>query len=208
MGKTTMLVALAMINAAILAMPTTASALVPLHLNPTPVGTQTIDGSGEVLLSSANGNTFTCDSVHGSSTLNTGGTTGTMTLTYTNCRVPLFGTKCNVTTTALPFHLVTLAGEKPGVLVTTNNGHFANFSCLSFLFEVKGTGMIGTIESGCGYTSESVKIVFNRLSSGVQEHSKVSGTETSYTLKSGSWTFALDMTLTLTFPEQTELQCT
>ena len=207
MSKKILLLALAAVSAVMLALPAMASALVPLHLSPTPVGAQTIHGSTAVL-STTSGLTFECDSVNGSATLDKGGTTGTMTLTYNSCTNSLFGLKCNVTTTSLSLDLVTLPNNKPGVLLTTTNGHFAQFPCIFFL-EVSGNGVIGTITlPQCGETRKEMTIDFNATAHGVQEHTKVTGTETVYTLKSGSATVAQDMNLQLTLSNQTKLECT
>jgi hypothetical protein len=220
MNKKIMLLALAAVSAGVLALPAMASALTPLHLNPTPSGTKTIDnGTFAPTLSTSGGTTVVCDSVTGSATFNAGGTTGTMSLKFgPNCRVGFIGcnstgeTGGNIATTALPFDLVTLPGESPGVLVTPNAGgtgnHFATFSCFGVQTVVSGNGVIGTIENQCGETSQEAKINFNALEHGVQEHTTVEGTETEYDLKKGAETAAQDATGTVTFKENIKLECT
>lgn len=205
MNRKIMLVGLAVVSAAVLALPATASALVPLHLNPTPAGVQTIDDTGpNPILSLANGSTYGCETFHGSATFNEGGATGSMSLTLGKCS----GATCNPTTTTLPFHLVTLPGEQPGVLITTNNGHFSPFLC-SGLFSITGNGLIGTIISPeCGQVSNEVTLDFNATAHGVQEHTTVADTNTLYTLKAMGASFALDARGTLTLSEETELECT
>lgn len=207
MNKKIMLLALAAVSAAVLALPATASALVPLHLNPTPEGPQQIDGNGIVVFSTTGGSTQSCQGFAGSATFDEGGTTGSMSLTFSKCTI--LGSTCDVATTTLPFHLITLPGEHPGILITANNGHFANFSCFFFPLEVTGNGWIGTITfPECGQTGNEATIAFNTTAHGVQEHTTVTDTETVYALKRGSESFGLDAHGTLTLSEETELECT
>lgn len=222
MNKKIMLLALA-VSAAVLALPAMASASIPLHLNPTPTGVKTIDSNPLVKpkLSTTGGTTVECDSFKGEATFETGGTTGNMNLTFgPNCKVVGLGVSCtsagettgNIATTSLPFHLVTLANLKPGVLVTPNAGgagnHFATFTCFGIKTEVTGNGVIGTIENSCGETSEEAKIDFKATAHGQQEHKTVAGTETEYDLKKGAETAAQEATGIVTFKEKIELVCT
>lgn len=220
MNKKIMLLALAAVSATLFALPAMASALEPLHLSPTPSGVKTVDDTGEdPKLSTVGGTTITCDSFSGTATFNEGGTTGSLHLKFgPNCRT--FGIPCNsagltggnITTTTLPFHLVTLANSKPGVLVTPNNSptneHFATFSCFGVQSVVKGNGVIGTIEQECGTLSNKADINFNAPEHGVQEHKTVAGTETEYDLRKGEETAAQDATGTVTFNENIKLECT
>lgn len=223
MKKKTMLLALAAVSAAMLALPAMASALEPLHLNPTPKGAKEIHG-GVGVLSTTGGTTITCNTVGGSATFNAGGTTGTMELTFTgDCRESIFNTTCRstgqvngtITTTELPFDLVTLNGTEegvtpPGVLVTPNaSGAFAHVICAGGLvtFTVDGNGVIGTIEQKCDETSERADIDFNATKHGQQEHKTVKGTETEYDLTKDGETAAQDATGTVTFKENIKLEC-
>jgi hypothetical protein len=112
-------------------------------------------------------------------------------------------------TTELAFHLVTLAGSKPGVLVTSNAGHFATFECAGGLVttKVEGNGVVGTIENECGSTSESTTIKFVGAN-GVQEHTKVAGTETVYQMTTGGNNAAQNATGTVSMKEKIKLECT
>jgi hypothetical protein len=222
MNKKIMLLALAAVSAAMLALPAMASALTPLHLNPTPVGAKAIDDIGaNPTLSTTGGTTVECGTFNGSATFNAGGTTGSMQLTFTeDCHLVGGGT-CNsgsntngtITTTTLPFDLATLANNKPGVLVTSNSGHFATFVCTLFGFpvttKVEGNGVIGTITApACGAKSTSATIDFNATAHGVQEHTTVAGTATVYRLKKGEENAAQDATGKLTLGSETLLECT
>lgn len=207
MNKKILLLTLTILGATVLALPGTASALEPLHLSPMPGGPRQFDDMGVAVVSGSTGHTFACQEFEGNVEFNAGGTTGSISLNF-NCINSLFGTKCSLTTTTLPFHLVTLAGGSPGILVTTSNGHFGSFTCL-FMGELKGTGLIGTITSpGCGGTSSQGTIKFERVAHGVQKHTKVLGTETVYTVKRGTETIALEATGTLTLSSNTTLVCT
>jgi hypothetical protein len=209
---------LALAGAAMLAFPAVASAEdTPLHLNPTPAGAKAISG-GVAELSATNGDTVTCNSVSGSATFESGGTTGHMNLTFTgDCRENTFMSTCtnetpnreSIMTTELAFHLVTLAGSKPGVLVTANAGHFATFECAGGLIttKIEGNGVVGTIQNECGSTSETMTIKFVGAK-GVQEHTKVFGTETVYQMISGGNNVAENATGTVNMHEKIKLECT
>lgn len=223
MNKKIMLLALAAVSAAVLAVPSMASALTPLHLNPTPeVKTEGVHG-GTSVLSTTSGLSVTCDTVttKGSSvTFNAGGTTGTMQLLFGgDCRSAGFTctssgqTSGEITTTVLPFDLATVGttspGE-PGVLVTpAAEEHFASFSCVGLNFVVKGNGVIGTFEElSCGGETATAKINFATSGAGVQADKKLVGTSTEYTLKSGSANAAMSATGEVTLKEKSKLECT
>lgn len=228
-----MLLGLAAVSAAVLALPSVASAeLTSLHLSPTPKGAQPVDSNGIARLSTTNGTTVSCAGFSGSATFEGNGTTGTLSLTFGgDCTGP-FGSTCtnegaadSIVTTTLPFHLVTLPPAKagdpnvPGVLVTPGaNEHFATFTCTVLGFpvvtEVKGNGVIGTITApSCGGVDDEATLKFEATSHGVQKHTKVADTETVYTLKKGSETAAQEAHGTLTLKENgnpfnSELVCT
>jgi hypothetical protein len=226
MSKKLMLFALAAVSAALFAMPALASAEdIPLHLNPTPAGAQAIDDVGaNPTLSTTGGSTIECNTFSGSATFEAGGTTGSMDLDFSgSCHDVSTGASCNspgaaagtIATTTLPFHLVTLANNKPGVLVTPNSttNTFAHIECaFGFVkFTVNGNGVIGTITSpGCGTPSTSATIDFNATAHGVQEHTTVAGTTTEYTLVRSDigQTAALDETGKLTLTGESKLECT
>lgn len=228
MSKKLMLLALAAVSAALFAMPALASAAQePLHLNPTPSGSQAIDNVtvGTPTLSTSGGTKVECSSFSGSATFEAGGTTGHINMTFSGDCHSNLGTTCNsgtntngtIVTPELPFHLLTLPNNKPGVLVTpvVVNGvsTFAEFTCQTLLgpvtITVEGNGLVGTItEPACGATSNMATIDFNATGNGVQEHTTVAGDATVYRLKKGTENAAQDATGTLTLTSQSKLECT
>ena len=218
MNKKIMLLALAAVSAVMLAVPAFASALIPLHLSSTPVGAKTLDDVGaNPTLSTTGGTTVECGTFKGTATFETS-TTGTIELTFTEgCKEKTFGSSCassgepagSIATTKLQFHLVTLANNVPGVLITPNAGHFASFTCGIIPITVGGTGVIGKITSpGCNQSSTEATIDFNATAHGVQEFNKVAGTETIYQLKKGEENAAQDATGKLTLGTAQTLTCT
>ena len=71
--------------------------------------------------------------------------------------------------------------QTPGVLITSNEGHFASFKCsFAGAVEVRGNGIVGTItEPEEGVASNTAHISFSETSakSGVQTHQTVVGGE-------------------------------
>lgn len=133
-----------------------------------------------------------CETVEGTGEF-TNESTGTIELTFHDCDA--FGglVKCTTsgqssgtitTTKELPFHIETIEGVGPVVLITPNNGHFASFKC-SFLASivVSGSGVIGEItEPGFNEASETATLSFEQ-SEGVQKYTTVKGSETEYGLE-------------------------
>lgn len=171
---------------AMLALPALASAT-PAHLSPVPEGNFALHGGAMELTRKAGGG-YTATTLSGAGSFETT-TTGTLTLT-------IHGTKngaslCTsagqptgtVTTTELPFHLVMLGTNQPGILITPgSNEHF--FSCGSS-FEWGGNGLLGTIvQPECGEESGTMVLRFPG-SAGTQQH--LIYTEGEYTLKSRMW---------------------
>ena len=231
MNKKIMLLALGAVSAVVLALPAMASALIPLHINPMAQGTvvpvTTPAGAPKPFLSSLNTSNnstsrITCDSVTGTATFNAGGTTGTLNLTFgPNCNANPPGVACrstspnetagNIATTGLPFHLVTLPGKAPGVLVTpSGDGSFAHIICSILAFTVTGNGVIGRIENPeCGKSSTTADVVFEQSAEGIQKHTTVEGTPDHWSLKKGTEHAAQNATARLTFPAPArELVCT
>jgi len=192
MSKKIMLLALAVASMAAFALPSMAMAEdIPLHLVPKPEGAKSITG-GAAELSTVGGTVVTSKKTDGTATFETS-TTGTIELTFTESSS--FGFPCTsagqssgtVTTATQPFHLVTLPGKVPGILITPPaNGVFAEFTCAGFLTAVvKGNGIIGTITApACGASSTTSTSKFEKSATGVQKHKKVEGTETEYHLTS------------------------
>jgi len=227
MNKKIILLALAAVSAAAFVLPATAMAVeedVPLHVVPKPVAATPVGSTLLTTWSAASGITFECKKgVTGSATWESS-TTGQINLTFNEC---FFGTfKCegtspveaapNIKTTELPFHLVTAEhptthAKVPAVLITPGaGGHFATFKCGSFPFKVTGTGIIGRIESpACGNSSKTMNIVFEITKHGEQTYRTVVGTPaTEYDLLVNNETAALTGTTTITFAQETKLECT
>jgi len=189
MSKKIMLLALAAVSAAMFALPSMAMAEdIPVHVVPTPTAASTITG-GVSTLQAKGGLKVTCKAVNGKATW-ASSTTGKINLTFSNdCTENLFGTECgSIATTELEFHLVTLPGNVPGILITSNAGHFATFICTGGFVKVvvSGNGIIGRIISpACGAESSTSTVKFEQVG-GVQSQKTVAGTETSYHLESAT----------------------
>jgi len=191
--KKSLLLALAAVSAAILAVPAFASAQTA-HLDSLAGSNFTVTGGSSTLNETGSAVGVSGTAIDGSGTF-TNTTTGTISLTFTNVTEGVFGTKCGstaqghpestgvVTTTELTFHLIMLATNKPGILITPNaaTGVFAHFKCLGIEKTVTGNGIIGTIiEPACGVASTTAKIKFRKTANGHQEHTLYTGV--SYTL--------------------------
>jgi len=193
---------------------------VPLHLVPKPEGTKTVTG-GAAELTTVGGTKVTATATTGKNIFETS-TTGTTELTFTGSSS--FGFPCTsagqpsgtITTATQPFHLVTLPGKVPGILITPPaNGVFAEFTCAGFLTAVvKGNGIVGTITApGCGGSATTSTSSFEKVATGVQKHKKVEGTETEYHLTSsingGPFEEAAQVgSGTTIFVTSTKLECT
>jgi hypothetical protein len=226
MSKKIMLFAMMAISAVALSVPAVASATdAPLHVVPKPAVDSTVEGPASSL-SSTNGNTITCEKVHGTAKW-ASSTAGTLNLVFSgNCTAhTAFGTiGCgSITTKTLPFELVTIPGaagqaHKPGVLVTKPaNEAFATFSCSFLGFEVLGNGSIGTIISpACGASANTATVKFETNSHGISKHKEVvttgtagvTVTPTKYNLTQGGNESGMDAHATIKFAQNHTLECT
>jgi hypothetical protein len=220
MSKKIMLLALAAVTAAMFALPAAAAAD-SLHITPAPsAGDKTIHGVGGATLTTTDGTTVTCAGFKGTANFESG-TTGTMQLTFGgDCTGP-FGSTCtsntpaessgNIQTTVLPFHLVTLKGKLPGVLVTpSTDGAFAHFICGGFIsVTVTGNGVLGTITSpSCEGESSTATVSFGQSAAGVQNHTELENTAGVWRLKKGEAFAAQNAHGTLTLGSTSKLVCT
>jgi hypothetical protein len=221
MAKKAKLLGLAVVSAAMLAVPAFASAQTA-HIDV--AENFTITGGGYTL-SETGGLTVTGTSISGSGTF-TNTTTGTMTLKFTGVTESIFGTKCGstaqghtessgvVTTTELTFHLIMLGTNKEGILITPNaaTGVFYHTRCLGIEKTMTGSGLIGTITSpGCGVASKTATVSFRKSSNGHQEHKLYTGvTYDLHTNSSGNPTASIDIpgNVTLTFANARKTECT
>ncbi|HET8566385.1 MAG TPA: hypothetical protein VFL77_07910 [Solirubrobacterales bacterium] len=216
MKQIIMLLAIAAVSAAVIVLPSVALAVegdIPLHMGPLPTSASSIAG-GKAIIQTQFGSQIACKEVKGTATWENS-TTGHIKLAFQNdCT---FGEPCeSVETTELQFHLVTLPLNAPGMLITTNAGHFATFFCGYGLVEavLTGNGVIGVIVSpACGAESNIVTIRFE-LEGDAQKQKKVEGTATEYHLDGSAnrgekGEVGLSTELLLTFPEDKKtLQCT
>ncbi|HET8566388.1 MAG TPA: hypothetical protein VFL77_07925 [Solirubrobacterales bacterium] len=189
MSNKTMPLVLAALSAALIGLPSTAIAAeedIPVHVVPAPTSTTPINGGGGTL-QTVGGTTLTCKEVTGEVTKWESGTTGKVTLTFKNdCTESAFHSSCGeIMTTELQVHGVTLAGKVPGLLITSNEGHFATFTCGGGLlkFVISGNGLIARITSpACGGESNTATIRLEQ-SGGIQSQKTVEGTATEYHLE-------------------------
>jgi hypothetical protein len=210
---------------AMLALPALASAT-PAHISPAPEAPFSIHG-GASELSRVAGGGLTATTTTGTGAFeNT--TTGRISLMFHGMKSSI-GTNCEsagqptgtVTTTELTFHLVMLAANAPGILITGNQTttgvktadegpwghHFVDYTCGIFIptIQVRGNGILGTFTApACGAASSTAKIKFEPTvkGNGVQKHSSYTGTN--YDLESsigeGAYsTTAREAELTITF---------
>jgi len=171
---------------------------------------------GETKLTTG-GFTVKCTKVSGSISFESG-TTGKLHLTSHGCTGPL-GVTCTsegqsagtITTTDLPFHLVTLPINNPGILVTPGaNEHFATFTCFGVQSVFRGNGLVGTITSPqCQQSATTATINFEQSANGLQRHRTVSGTSTFYNMnRNFAEEAALSSSLTVSFGELHFIVCT
>lgn len=211
MIKKITLLTLAAISTAAFALPSGAQAEdIPLHLIPKPEKETVIKSSGVTKLN-LGGFVALCESTVGNATWESS-TTGTMNLTIKGCQFSLGGSCQPAEAKGLPFHLVTLPGSKPGILITAPSQIWFKLVCPTVAFNVGGNGLIGTIVSpGCFGESSSATIKFEGGESTKQKHTKVEGTETEYHLslnEAGEPNASLETELTMTFEGKKRLECT
>jgi hypothetical protein len=163
MDNKTMLAALA-VSAALFALPAFASGQ-EIHLE----GISEFVGNGSASGLTTEGEpTFTCETTHVNGTVETGGTTGSMSLDITGCHSTLFGftVKChsngsaldNTVKMAATFHLITFK-EKPAVLTTASP---VTLVCAGFSnVTISGSGIATITSPTCGQASNLLKLSFN-----------------------------------------------
>lgn len=221
-----MLVGLAAL-CAMLALPAFASAT-PAHLDKVPEGSFTAHG-GHLQLSRASGEIYTGATTTGVGTFEST-TTGRIQLTFHAVKNSI-GVNCQtagqptgtILTTELTFHLVMLATNVPGILITGGptpgepgwGHHFADYNCGIFFPTVqwKGNGILGTITAPeCGRRSSTATVSLEAIEAGVQKHTVYTGVN--YRLESsisgGAYSQqAIATHATITFPGgERELICT
>jgi hypothetical protein len=169
MSKKIMVLALAVVSAALFALPAMASA-VELHLDPGTTGeTFAVAGPTGGELKAEGEPTITCTTTGGSGTYSSG-TTGSIVLDFTSCHTAVFGftASCKSETAATAgtiastgtYHLITVEpGNQPAILVTTE----PTVIVCAGISKVTVTGnVIGTITSPkCGEASKTLSVSFS-----------------------------------------------
>jgi|SRR6476620_6928459 len=227
MSKKMMALALAVVSAALFALPAVASAQ-SWHLSQAVAFSVT--GSGGTM-TSTEGASIQCTSTTGAGTFSTT-TSGSVSLIFHGCTGP-FGFACTTTnqssgtiviSTAFNGIMVTSSAstKDPGVVLTPTGSteptagkgkQFTEFSCLGISVKVAGNGIIGTIHNPavpCNATASTWGINFESASAGHQADKLWTGvTYDAYsTLTSSHPTASLDGTATLHFEAARTLTCT
>jgi hypothetical protein len=187
MSKKSMLLALAAVGAAMLALPTMASAA-EWDLNPVPAGKFTVTTATSPVFSNTANELIECTSATGVGSYTTA-SSGTLKLVFSGCKVPSFfnaacssgATSGTIETTAeLPFTNVYLNAEhtKLGVTIkgTGEEEHFTSFTCAGFVSFKKTGTMLGEVEKKCGESATSFPLKFEKSSNGHQAWKQVDGT--------------------------------
>jgi hypothetical protein len=184
MSKKIILLALAVVSAALFALPAVASA----NENHVEGATgRAFTGTGGVGNLTAEGEpTLSCSKTTATGSFSSE-TTGTVTLTYSGCNVTILGMNLSCRTVGAEagiikmenvFHMITIGTtEKAGVLLTPP---YPTIICGSGFSERKiqygGNGLIGTVTSPpCGSSSASATVSFS-ATGGNQEHKLFTGT--------------------------------
>jgi hypothetical protein len=221
--------ALAVVSAALFALPAVASAQ-SWHISQTTAFSVTGAGGN---LSTVSGTTVSCSSTTGSGSFSTT-TEGSVSLIFHGCLTGGFfscttpGQSAGTITVSNKFDGIMVATNKPGVLLTpsgassteatpsdpVNKGKklLTEFVCAGITTKVYGNGVIGTIHSPanpCGATGTTWGLNFEKSAHGQQKHKLWTGKE--YDLITGAEghpTSALEGTATLHFPASRTMTCT
>jgi hypothetical protein len=222
-----MMLALAAVSAAILALPSVASAAEwTIDTETGALPTYTTAGNAAKLTSSGFGAFLPVECTHNTgSGKYTSSTTSSVTLTFTGCEQG--GEWCTtsgqevgkIKTTELVSHNVMVhstaqvANGTPGLLLTPINGHFATFVCGNGTFTVGGNGIIGDISAPkCGEVfKKTAEVRFETTSSGNQKYKQIETAGTSYDLSTttslGTFTSGEDAAVSVTYNQGTKMTC-
>ena len=214
MSKKMMLLALAVASVAMFALPAASSAE-EIHLT----GVSSFTGDATAGSLTAEGEpTITCETGDVSGTVQTGGTTGSITLDFTGCHTTVFGftAKChtsgspadNTIRTTGTAHFITTS-DGPASLTTTDT---VNIVCAGISNTIVHGAVIGTITSpACGVASTTMTINYAG-SNNIQAHDTYTGTTQALTATTGEGGAAKTSALnTLAHTESSEsgtLNCT
>lgn len=192
MSKKMMLLAVSVVSLAAFVLPATASAT-PAHISVAEQFTVTKGAvSSNAVFETTGGEKFEChEGVSGIGSWHST-TTGTKTLEFRGCTSSGFtctthaaeggtGTAGTISTTHLPFHLITISPGVAGTLITPNaaTNSFAHYTCAGGLIKRKitGNGIIDTITSpACGVASTTATLKFEQgATTGLQKHTTHTG---------------------------------
>jgi hypothetical protein len=222
-----MILALAVIGAALFALPAAASAAewdidsetgaLPTFTTAGGVAKLTTSGFGAFM-------PIECTKSTGTGKYTTQ-TTASLNLTFTGCTQS--GNACTtagqtagtIKTTELVAHNVMIestaqvAGGTPGLLITPTNGHFGTFACGSSTIVLGGNGIISDISSlKCGGVFQKTATSgFATSSSGNQLYKQVETAGTSFDMSAttslGTFTYGEDRVETFTFNQGIKMTC-
>ena len=126
-----------------------------------------------------------------------------------------------IKTTVLTFHNIMLEQTPtriPGILITSNAGHFASFTCIILFIpvavEVNGNGIVGEVEKECGTSSKEAGLKFESVATGTQRWTKTGTEGPNYFLTSvasndnKTRTVSEDATGTIKFGSSQTVNCT
>jgi hypothetical protein len=190
MSKKIMVFAVAVLSAALFALPSMAAAQ-EIHLEP--AESYTVSGLG-VEWRSEGEPSITCTKTEGSGNFDTGSTTtGTFFMFLSGCHTQVFGftasckSEGNVTSGTIStggfFHLITVSSGVPGVLLTTFP---TKIVCAGISVITVSGNVIGTITSPkCGESSKARSLSFTATGT-VQNHLSYTGTKYDLTAQTGS----------------------
>jgi hypothetical protein len=224
MSKKMMMLALAVVSAALFALPAVASAQ-SWHLSQTT--SFSVTGSGGNFSTSA-GTTISCTSTTGAGSFSTT-TEGSVSITFHGCLLAGLGAACTTPgqsagtiAVSYKFDAIMFATNKPALLLTQNGvssteltpgqKFVTEISCFGVSTKVYGKGSIATIHSpanACGATGSTWGINFEKSAHGVQKHQLWTGTAYDTITNAASHpTAALEGTSTMHFPVARTLICT
>lgn len=223
MSKKLMLVALAAFSALMFALPAVASAEV-WHIDT--AEEFTAEGGQATLTVRPNSagesvTEVTCSTNSASGVYENTTTGKELTITFHGCHIVGSAATCTtsgqpsgtIKTTDLTFHNIMIDPEVPGILITSNAGHFASFVCGGFIpVAVNGNGIIGEVERNCGESANGGGLLFESSSTGVQKYMQVTTAGTKFDLSSTSLgttrTASEDATGTIGFEGEQTINCT
>ncbi|HYQ79790.1 MAG TPA: hypothetical protein VEP91_11845 [Solirubrobacterales bacterium] len=218
MSKKMMVLALAVVSAALFALPAMASAET-LHVSATT--TFSITGSGGNL-TSTEGPSISCTSTTGSGTFSTttGGSTSLLFHGCTSVFLPCTsaGQSSGTISAAGSFDLITVSQNSAGILLTPSSAEevtgqkvFSEFSCSGVTVHTFGPGVIGTLSSTiCGASITTATASFASTSAGHQTDKTYTGNtfDMSSDLTASHPTASLDGTATLNLAAARTVTCT